>query len=103
MRIDVFMIVTVRQIAELPLKPLATCIFAARLTPAVASPIAERFYEGFEQRGLSEHAAAFAQGDVVGRIETHGGEIAERAHLPAAVGTPHRVAAILDQPQTVPA
>ena len=43
-RIDVLVVVAVRQAAKLPVKPLATRILAPRLTPAIASPIAKRFH-----------------------------------------------------------
>ena len=46
--------------------------------------------------------AAFAHRDVVRGIEAEGGQIAERARLPAAVAGAERVAVVLDQPEVVP-
>src|SRR5207302_3754283 len=50
---------------------------------------------------MGEDTPTLAHRNVVGGIEADGGEIAERAHLPAAVSAPHRITAILNQPQTV--
>src|SRR5439155_18521132 len=41
MRVDVFVIVTVRQLAEIPIKALAARVGLSRIAPAVASPVAE--------------------------------------------------------------
>ena len=71
------------QAAKLPVEALAAGVVFARVAPAVAAPVAERFDQRLEQRRVGEDRAAFAHGDVVGGIEADGGEVAERAHLPA--------------------
>ena len=47
---------------------------------------------------VGEEGAAFAHGDVVGRIEAERAEVAEGADVAAAPGGAQRVAAVLDQP-----
>ena len=92
------MVVPAGQLAKLPLKPLAAGVVFARLAPAVAAPIAERFDKSLQQRLVTSTRAALPHGDVVRRVEADRRQIPESAHFPAIVGCPNRVAAILHKP-----
>ena len=100
--IDVFVVVAVRQVAELPVEPLAAGVVVPRLAPAVAAPVAEALHELFELRRIGEHDAPLAHRHVVRGIETARRHVAELADVPAAEGRPERVAAVFHEPQVVP-
>ena len=74
------MIVSLRQLAELPAETFITRVVLARGTPAIASPIAEAFGIGF-QRGAADNInrTALAHGEVMRRVEGLGGEVAPSA------------------------
>src|SRR5207245_8434819 len=101
MGIDVFMIIACREIAQLPLKAFAAGVVLAGCAPAIPSPVAERFGNALQDRAVGDDAAPFPRGDVVGRIKTYRGQIAESAHLASLKSSSHRVAAILDEPEVV--
>ena len=84
-RVDVLVVVTVGQIAQLPVEALAARVLLPRLAPAVTAPIAERFENGLHLRRVREHASALAHRDVMGGIEAHRREIAERPDVRTTV------------------
>ena len=86
-RIDVLVIVAVRQAAKLPIESLAAGILAARFAPAIAPPIAERLHQGFEPWLVGQHTPTFTQCDVVTGVEADSREIAKGAHLTRTVST----------------
>src|SRR5208283_399308 len=101
MRINVLVIIAVRQLAGLPVETLAAGVFIARRTPAIAAPVAKGFDDRAQNGLVGQNASAFAHGDVVRGIEADGCEIAEGAHLLAVVSRAKGIAAVLDQPQAV--
>ena len=56
-RVDVLVVVAVRQVAELPVEALAAGVVLARVAPAVAAPVAERLDERLELRPCSVSTA----------------------------------------------
>ena len=73
----VFMIVSPRQLAELPIEALVARVVPARGTPAVPAPIAEAFRISLERRsGDNVDCTAFTQRQVMRRIKRLRREIA---------------------------
>src|SRR5208282_2035423 len=101
MRIDVFVIVAVRQLTELPVKTLAAGVLLAGGTPTIPAPVAKGFDERAQEGLFRQDASAFAHGDVVRGIKAYSREIAEGSDFLSAVGRAERVTAIFDQPQAV--
>src|SRR5262249_30671205 len=93
------MVVSRRQQALLPAEALAASVVLARITPAIAAPVAERFGERLELRPIGQHATSLAHGNVVSGIEAARGQVAERADRFAFKRRSGGVAAVLDQPQ----
>src|SRR5688572_22354578 len=100
-RVDVLVIVPVRQITKVPVESLATGVFLSGITPAIASPVTERFDDGLHLRRVREHTPALAHRDMVRWVEAHGGEIAEAADVLPAIGRSECVAAVLCEPEIV--
>ncbi len=71
------------------------------IAPAIASPVAERIDQNLQIGLVSKYRPALAHRDVVGRIETAGGDIAEGANATSLPGRSQRIAAVLNQPQIV--
>src|SRR5579872_7413242 len=101
MRISVFMIVAVRQLAQLPVETLAASVILPWVAPAIAPPVAERFDQGPQERRICEHAAPFTHRYVMCGIEAHRRKIAEGTNPPTLIQASHRVAAVFNQPQLV--
>ena len=95
--IGVLVIVAMRQVAQLPVEPLAARVVLARFAPAVASPVPHRLGDPLERGRGRQHTAALAHGDVVRGIKAHGRQLAEGSYRLAVVGGAERVAAVLDQ------
>src|SRR5687767_8655805 len=66
-RVDVLVIVPVRQMTKLPVESLAAGVFFSGFTPAIASPVTERFDDGLQLRRVRENAPALAHRDMVRR------------------------------------
>ena len=76
--IDVFMVVSLGEFAELPLEAFAAGVVLAGGAPAVAAPVTEGFGVGLERCAADDvHRAAFPHGEVVGWVEGLSGEVAE--------------------------
>ena len=99
--IDVFMVVTEGQGAELLGEPFPAAVRLPAGAVAIAAPIAHRTGDASEQRIARQDAAALSHRDVMGGIEGDGGQVAEGAGQPAAVARAQRVAVILHHPQPV--
>src|SRR5208283_869687 len=97
--INIFVVVPVGQVTDLPVEALAAGVLFTRGTPAIPSPIAKGFDERAQQGLVRQDAPAFAHGDVVRGIEADGREIAEGSDSFAAIGRAEGVTAIFDQPQ----
>ncbi len=102
-RVDVFVVVAGRQIAQLPTEALAAGVVLAGVAPAVAAPVANGAGGFLEPRMIDDNAAPFAHGHVVGGIETERGHIAEGAGEFAVEGRAEGVAVIFQQPEIVAA
>jgi len=102
MAVGVFVVITMRQVAQLPIETLMAGVVDPWFAPAVPSPIPEGFYDLFEPGILGQHGAALAHGQVVCGVEAHRGQVAEGSHLATLVFGTDRVAAILDDPESVP-
>ncbi len=76
--VDVFVVVALGEFAELPLEALAAGVVFSGRAPAVSAPVAEGLGVGFEAGAADDiDSAAFAHGEVVGRVVTLGGDVAE--------------------------
>ena len=101
-RIDVFVVVALGQLAQLPLEAFAAGVVHAAGAPAIAPPIAEALDDGFELEALHDvDRAALAHGHMMGRIKRLRGKIAEAARQLAVVSAAQGVAIVLDEPQLV--
>ena len=82
MAIDVLVVVAFGEFAELPAEAFVAGVVFAGGAPAVAAPIAEAFGVGLE-RGFADDVdrAAFAHGEVVGRVEGLGGDVTKGAGI----------------------
>ena len=101
MRIGVLVVVSAGQGTKLPLEAFAARIVFPGLAPAIAAPIAERLDQQLQVRLIRQHRPAFAEGDVMRRVETDGGNIAECTDMAPLPRRTQCVAAVLDQPQVV--
>ncbi|MNZ47017.1 hypothetical protein D3C78_647190 [compost metagenome] len=101
MGIHVLVIVTLWQAAELLAETVAAGIIATGCAVAVASPVTEGFGNRLELSVIGEHRATFTHGDVVGRVETQGRDVAKGANQFAVIGRTECIAAIFDQPEVV--
>lgn len=78
--VDVFVIVALGQLAELPTEAFAAGVVFAGGAPAVATPVAEALSVGFERRMLDDiHRAPLAHREVMRWIEGLGGDVAPNA------------------------
>ena len=85
MRIGVLVVVSAGERSQLPLEALATSVIFPGFAPAVATPIAERFNQRLQIGFIGEDGSALTRGDVVGGIETHGGNIAKGADVTSPI------------------
>jgi len=99
--VNVFVIVTLRQIAQLPFKAAAAGVGFSGIAPAVTPPVAKRLGKFLEGRRLGQHASALTHGDVVRGVETGGCEVAESADAAALISGTDGIAAVLDNPEIV--
>ena len=76
-------------------------VVLTRLAPAVPAPVAEGLHDPRQDHVVRHNAAALPHRDVVGRIEAHGGQIAEGAGRPALVSGAQRIAVVLDDEELV--
>ena len=78
--VDVLVVVTLRQFAELPTEPLIAGVVLSAGTPAVAAPVAETLDQELESGVLHDiDRAPLAHRDVVCRIKTQCTNIAKCA------------------------
>ncbi len=78
--VDVFVIVALGQLAELPTEAFAAGVVFAGGAPAVATPVAEALGVGFERRVLDDiYRATLAHREMVRRVEGLGGDVAPDA------------------------
>ena len=100
-RVGEFVIVPLRQVAELPPEAAAAGVVGAWIAVAIAAPVADRLELALQLGAVGEYRAAFAHGDMMGRVEAERANVAEGAdHLTVIAGA-ERVAAILDDEQIV--
>src|SRR6266404_4606954 len=98
--VNEFVIVALRQLAQLPIKSLPARIVLAAGAPAIPSPIAKAFEDVLEfDRANDIDRPAFAQRQMVRRVEGLRGQIAKSARQLPVVPAAQRVAIIFDEPQ----
>src|SRR6516162_10908029 len=78
MTVNVFVVISGRQTAELPFEPFPTGIVLAGSAPTVPAPVPERFCDPFQPAAIRKDGAAFAHRQMVGRVKTLGRQVAER-------------------------
>lgn len=100
-RIDVLVVVALGKVAQLPAEAVAASVVLPGRTEAVAAPVPEGFQDLPQFGAAGEDRATLAHGEVVGRVEAEGADVAEGAHLLALVGGTQGIAAILHEPQPV--
>ena len=97
-RVGIFVVIAERQGAQLLSKAFAAGVVTARPTVAITAPIAERLDDGAQVFILGKDHAAFTHGDVVRRVETAGGDVAEGTDVLAFVTRAECIAAIFYHP-----
>src|SRR5262245_20409395 len=101
MAVDVLMIVTARQLSELPGEALAAGVVLARGTPAIASPVAERSGDPLEAATARQYGASFTHGQMMRRIKALCRQMAERPGLSSSVACSQGIAVVFDQVEIV--
>src|SRR5260221_1852378 len=101
MRVGGFVVVTERQLAQLPAEALAAGVVLAGSAIAIAAPVAEGVDEGFQLGAVGEDGAAFAHGDVMGGIEAERADVAEGPDDTPVVGGAEAVAEVFHEPEIV--
>ena len=110
MGIDVFMIVAVGQVAVLPGKPPTAGVVFSRAAVTITAPIFQGTDDPRKGFVTGQHSAAFTKGDMMGRVETEGGDVAERtderlsgftSQSEPSICAAQGVAAVLDQKQII--
>src|SRR5262249_27674384 len=76
--IDVLVVVTTRELTQLPTKSFAAGIVLAGRAPTIATPISKRFGNPLELPAAGRHRSAFSHGQLMRRVEALRCEIAER-------------------------
>ena len=99
--VRVLVVVAAGEFTQLPVEALAARVVVARGAPAVAAPVPETLDDLAHRLLPSEHGAALAHGDVVGRIEARRGEVAKGADGLAVPSRADGVAGVLDHPEIV--
>src|SRR5689334_14802737 len=99
MRVCIFVVIPMRQVAKLPDESFSAGIFLARCTPAITTPISEGFDDLLEFWFIGENCAAFAHGDVMRWIKTDGCHTTKLTHGLTVVCRADSVATILYEPQ----
>ena len=78
--VSVLVVVALRQLSELPFEALVAGVVDAARTPTVAAPVAEAFGDHLELLSAHDvHRAALAHGEVMGRVEALGADVAPGA------------------------
>jgi len=81
--------------------PTLPITIAAIVAPAVAAPVANRVGDVMEPRVVRADGTPLTSGDVVGWIETEGGQMPKGTTRLAIIDTAQRVAGVLDHVETV--
>ena len=102
-RVDVLVIVALRQFAVLSVETVAAEAILARRADAVAPPVAQRTQDAEEQSVLRIDGAALAHCHVVRWVEARRADVADRSRiaLPAVnlIARAERVAIVLNEPK----
>src|SRR5574344_121104 len=101
MTVDVLMVVTKGQFAELLRKTATTGVVMAGFAPTIAAPITDGEGDLMEKRITHVDRATFAHRHMVGWIEAGGPNIAPGAGETAVVFGTEGVAVVLDEPKAV--
>ena len=101
MTIGIFVVVTIRQVAQLVAKALTAGVVFAGLAIAVAAPVAEALSNGFQFAVVGEHRTTFAHGNVMCRIEAQRSNIAKGTNHLATIGSAQRITAVFNQPEVM--
>ena len=103
MRVDVLVIVALRQFAILSVETVAAEAILARRAYAVAPPVAQRTQDAEEQSVLRIDGAALAHRHVVRWVETRRADVADRSRIALLavnlIARAERVAIVLDEPK----
>jgi len=99
--VNVFVVIAIRQRAELLAEALAAGVVFAAGAVAVAAPVAKAAGDAGEFVIGGDDRAALAHGDVVRGIKAEGGEMAEGAGVLAVIAAAEGVAVVFHQPEVV--
>ncbi len=100
--VNEFVVITLGEVAELPVEPFGTGVVDAAGTPAVATPIAEAVDDGFKFEAVDDvDGAPFAESEMVRRVERLGGEVSESPGVSAVVSAAEGIAVVFDEPEVV--
>ena len=75
MRVDVLVVVAMRQFAEALIEALAAGVVFAGLTVAVSAPVSDGLRDRREKVVIRVDGASLSHGHMVGRIEGAGGDV----------------------------
>src|ERR1700712_5904430 len=86
MGIRIFMIITFRQLSQLPRKSFSACIILPRSAITVTPPITKGFSYLLKQVVIGKYRPPFAHGDVVSRVKAERSDIAKRSDHLTVIG-----------------
>src|SRR5262245_1199536 len=72
MAVDVFVVVAMGQVAQLPVEALIAGVVLAGSAPAIAAPVAEGFRNAPQAAAVCQNRAALTHCDVMRRVKTLG-------------------------------
>ena len=104
-RVDVFVVVALRQFAVLAIEAMAAVVVLAGGTDAVAAPVAEGTGDLVQQRIVRIDSAALPHRHVMRRVEARRAEVADRSReillAVERIGRAERVAVVLNEPEVM--
>lgn len=104
-RVDVFVVVALRQIAVLTIEAMAAVVVLSGGADTVAAPVAEGTDNLVQQRIVRIDGAALPHRHMMRRVEARRSEIADRSreifHASERIGRAERVAVVLDEPEVM--
>src|SRR5262245_34632610 len=101
MSVNVFVIVALRKLPQLPTKTLTASVIDPGGAPAIAPPIAQRHGNTLQPSAAGKHRATFPHRNVMRRIKTLGSQVTEAASSLARIERTQGIAIVFDEIQIV--
>src|SRR5437660_3113549 len=89
--VNVFVIVAMRKLPQLPAEALVAGVVLARGAPAIAAPVSKRLGNPFQPAAARKNGPTFTHGQMVRRIKALRRKIPKRAGFSPPVGRTKRI------------